>query len=672
MKRIALILFLSIGSVYCHSQSNKIDSLQAILPKNQSEYQFQVLKELVRATWHTDTELALKYSREAIKLAKGLGKMNLEASSLNMSAWVHMYRSDFDSAFYFGRRALRMAILANDSIEIYGAYNTIGSFHKNAGDLHAALYNYLLSHRIATKINDTNILPAISGNISVVYNQLDDFERAIDYAVKAIELSKNSPDLSNLIWAKTALSGAYHSIGRIEEEEALCISVIELSKTINEKFIRAIAHQSLGRLYTEMHRQEAAKQNFDKSIELLTELKSEDFKMISYSGLGTLYSDQQPDSALYFFRKSQTIAKKKMRSEDMLLIYENFIPYFKQNNMEDSVLLYQSRYIELKKSQERENNSRTIKGVLATIEEEENLRLLSAQRANIEAKNRLFQSAVAIITLLIILLSISFLFYRSNQKTNKRLKVKNIESIGQKEQLELLNEEKNKLIGMVAHDLRTPLNSVKGLINLTLLEENEAEKEHFMELIAISTDRMTDMVNRILDVSALESKTLNLKMEQVDLVEILNQLIVVFRINAEKKNQKMQLINNCDSALVVIDKNYFIQVLENLVSNAVKYSEYGTEINIQLDREKDDFLITVRDQGPGISEEDQNELFKEYSTLSSMTTGGEKSTGLGLSIVKKYVEAMQGKIWCKSELGMGSRFILQFGSVPAVKRGELN
>jgi signal transduction histidine kinase/ligand-binding sensor domain-containing protein len=240
------------------------------------------------------------------------------------------------------------------------------------------------------------------------------------------------------------------------------------------------------------------------------------------------------------------------------------------------------------------------------------------------------------------------------------LKEQNVEISLKKDELEVLNQEKNKLIGMVAHDLRSPLNSVKGLIYITRTEKDKAVKERFMEMIATSTDRMTDMVNRILDVSALEAKTLNLRMEKVDLVVLINQRMINFRMNAETKKQQVELILNCDSATIEIDKNYFIQVLENLMSNAIKYSEHATDIKISLEFNAEQLKLTVQDQGQGISEEEQKNLFKEFTTLSSKTTDGEKATGLGLSIVKKYVEAMNGKIWCESELGVGSKFILQF------------
>ena len=103
-----------------------------------------------------------------------------------------------------------------------------------------------------------------------------------------------------------------------------------------------------------------------------------------------------------------------------------------------------------------------------------------------------------------------------------------------------------------------------------------------------------------------------------------------------------------------------MQVLENLVSNAVKYSPPGKNIFVRLQHSAEAVRCEVQDEGPGLSPEDQKKLFGKFARLSAKPTGGEHSTGLGLSIVKKMVEAMNGKVWCESELGKGATFIVEF------------
>ncbi len=102
-----------------------------------------------------------------------------------------------------------------------------------------------------------------------------------------------------------------------------------------------------------------------------------------------------------------------------------------------------------------------------------------------------------------------------------------------------------------------------------------------------------------------------------------------------------------------------MQVIDNLISNALKYSPFDTTITIRVKAKSDNVRLEVEDEGPGISEEEMPKLFGKFARLSAQPTGGEHSTGLGLSIVKKMVEAMNGKVWCESEPGKGATFIVE-------------
>ncbi|MFZ6002154.1 MAG: sensor histidine kinase, partial [Bacteroidota bacterium] len=112
-------------------------------------------------------------------------------------------------------------------------------------------------------------------------------------------------------------------------------------------------------------------------------------------------------------------------------------------------------------------------------------------------------------------------------------------------------------------------------------------------------------------------------------------------------------------AIVFGDSLFLIQVFENLISNALKFSEKGKQVEVEISSSDSQVRVVVKDQGPGLTAEDQALLFKKFQRLSTHPTDGEKSTGLGLSIVKKYVELMGGRVWCESEQGHGASFIVE-------------
>ncbi len=238
----------------------------------------------------------------------------------------------------------------------------------------------------------------------------------------------------------------------------------------------------------------------------------------------------------------------------------------------------------------------------------------------------------------------------------------------QKSQIELknrelteLNHEKNHLIGIVAHDLRNPLTSaltIGGMLksDKQLSEEQREYTSHMLNAM----ERMNDMVNRILDIKAIESKSLDIQLEKTNLAEVLEQVQRNFQDNICNKKLNFSITVDHPKPVALVDRNYLTQVFENLLSNAIKFSPPGRDIKASFLKQNGYIVTAIEDQGPGITDEDRDRLFQKYQKLSARPTGGEQSTGLGLSIVKKFVEAMNGKVWCESVPGTGATFKVQF------------
>jgi signal transduction histidine kinase len=234
------------------------------------------------------------------------------------------------------------------------------------------------------------------------------------------------------------------------------------------------------------------------------------------------------------------------------------------------------------------------------------------------------------------------------------------------EELLTLNNEKNNLIGIVAHDLKSPLNQIKGLVSLIRVTAKlEGESADCLTMIESSALRLSSMIAKILDIEAIESRQLNLKMERTNLSEVLTGLEIRFKLDAIQKHIELQGAIPPD-VYIDIDKNYLNQILENLLSNAIKFSPSHKHVCLKLIENDRDVVIEVKDEGPGLTEDDKKKLFSKYQKLSAKPTGSESSTGLGLSIVKKFVESMQGQIWCESDAGQGASFFVKFSKSHAV------
>lgn len=230
------------------------------------------------------------------------------------------------------------------------------------------------------------------------------------------------------------------------------------------------------------------------------------------------------------------------------------------------------------------------------------------------------------------------------------------------EELQQLNDEKDELVNIVAHDLRSPLNQIRGLLNLIKLSPDNLtpDQQQFLDLGLKSSERLSNMIGRILDTNAMDAHEIALHLEMVDLDILLEEVVTNFRIQASEKDITLQLILPEEPIEIELDRNYTIQVLENLLSNALKFSPPETQVQVLLYADEDVARIEVVDEGPGISEKDQKRLFSRFQTLTARPTAGEASSGLGLSIAKRYVEAMGGNIGCSSEMGEGSTFYVEF------------
>ena len=228
------------------------------------------------------------------------------------------------------------------------------------------------------------------------------------------------------------------------------------------------------------------------------------------------------------------------------------------------------------------------------------------------------------------------------------------------EELVQLNQEKNNLIGVVAHDLRSPLRQMMGLLTLVKMNVKvDDTSATYLDMVAKSALRLDDMIVKILDVDAIDAQQLNVKIEAVDLSAMCGAVADRFGVDALRK--RISIIRKIDPEIFVrADKDYLEQVLENLLSNAIKFSPFERQVFVSLQALDERVRCEIRDQGPGLSEDDKKKLFGKYQKLSARPTDHEPSTGLGLSIVKKFVSAMNGEIACESEPGKGACFWISF------------
>ncbi|MCK5719653.1 MAG: response regulator [Thiomargarita sp.] len=239
---------------------------------------------------------------------------------------------------------------------------------------------------------------------------------------------------------------------------------------------------------------------------------------------------------------------------------------------------------------------------------------------------------------------------------SKEIEAKNLDLVK-------LNQDKNEFLGIATHDLKNPLSAIMGCAEE--IEEccNEMSREEIAELSGLikqASTKMSTLITNLLDVNQIESGQIKLNLADIDILSIVKNIAQDYTKRAKEKNIAVHFSHEGSNFQAHLDADAVGQILDNIISNAVKYSPLGKNIYIKLIADKDKIRCEVKNEGEGLNEADQKKLFGKFNRLTTKPTGKEHSNGLGLFIVKKLAEAMNAKVWCESKLSQGATFIIEF------------
>lgn len=234
--------------------------------------------------------------------------------------------------------------------------------------------------------------------------------------------------------------------------------------------------------------------------------------------------------------------------------------------------------------------------------------------------------------------------------------------------LKRLNEEKNALLSITAHDLKNPLTAIMGSAELLLKRAEISEIEenfNLVEIITSSSKKALNIIQDLLEVQALEEGKVKITRTHFDARDVVIQSVDEFMYAAAKKKIKINYEEDEKECSLFTDQKKFARIIDNLISNAIKFSPPNSEVNVKcecIDLSKNNPIIrvTIQDSGPGFTKSDLEKLYTKFAKLSAKPTGNESSTGLGLSIVKKIVELLDGIIELRTKENEGSTFIISF------------
>ena len=278
---------------------------------------------------------------------------------------------------------------------------------------------------------------------------------------------------------------------------------------------------------------------------------------------------------------------------------------------------------------------------------------------------RLLVSATGYLALIVFMYCLGVIFETGRERALDKMQEALVKLKASKEQLVHLNREKNECLGIAAHDLKNPLTTI--IMGSEMMQNTNPAPHHqnIIRGIVEAGTRMRDLISNLLDANAIEEGRFTSKLERCDLVTLLAEGAGHNAVAAARKEISLTMLSSGE-AWARADRAATMQILDNFISNAVKYSPLKSTVRLQALAANGRVTVAIIDEGPGLSPADQQQLFRKFTRLSAKPTGGESSNGLGLSIVKRLAEAMGGVVECRSALGKGSTFLVH---LPAWSEG---
>ena len=658
-----------------------IDSIKHHLASAEGKKRFDLLNDLAWEYRFAYPDSTIYFSNQALELGQKINLPKGMARSINFIGVAFNYKGERLPAFEQYTRANEVAIRQNDSIQIAHSNNNIGRLFFEQGLLGRSYEYFVIARSIFTALNDSIGLAYTYQSIGNLYKSQRDYSKAEDNYLKAyhIRLALGNPrdimsaqlylgrlyqetnqlensirffeladstghvinDEINLAEIKTYLAESYLLIGQLDKAEAMCQEGLKVILKKNNLRMMPQAYHTMGQILFQRNDFAGAKKHFLMSLDIAERIKDLNSKMEAY----------------YFLWKVSQ----------------------KQNN-KNEILTHHNQYLILKDSIKDLDLTRQVERLQFEIEiqrkEKENL-LLKANEARNSAviqqqklENIILIVIIGFISILGLLLWINGKRRRDiNEKLveqNEEIQKQREEIIRQNEklskrnqQLSDLNHEKDTLMSIVAHDLKSPLNRIDGIAYLMGMDGKlDRQLQDYVDMVKNATRNGLDLITDLLDVHMLE-ENVEPNYSSFDISRFLLEKTEDLSPSAESKNIHLN-ITRVENEEVFTDRDYLDRIFDNLLSNAIKFSPKNSIVDISADRTEYEFWIRIKDHGPGFSSEDKNFLFQKFKKLSARPTAGETSNGLGLAIVKILVDRLKGKIELISDQGKGSEFIIRF------------
>lgn len=678
-----LTLAACLVSLFIFSQNEKIDNLTVQLAYQQQDstkvdLSLMLIDELYAAK---DYKKALVYINQTTILAEKLNYTKGLAQSSYYRALIFAENNDYFNAIDHYTKSRKFYLKISDTLGIAKVSNSIGLIEIKRGNYAVGLQNSLSAIEIFEKKDLKEELSAAYNNLAEAYFKTNQIDKAIDFNFKALEVRNQIDDRQGIIFSTKNIAELYS----IRKEHRRAIDyyekVLGLLNPNNDKDLRGEILPKLGSEYLRFKEYQKAAEYLVEGLKYNRQQGNDEGILRALNAIGNL--NLQKDNlklAEIQLNEAYSIAQKIDNKTELLENYKLHIALDSIRDNFKNAFFWQNKYYDLKQELAQVDqpvyptdiepiNLTEIKDPIAVeISKPQLNKNLSFLTKWINNPYVLYGTLVALLLLLSLLIYTLVLTKNlKNKIADQREKlnqeqVRNEAILEQTHHLEEVNQVKDKLFSIVSHDLKDSISSIKAFLNL--LREDSISKEEFYELIpelSENANNASSLLFNLLNWSKSQMQSLEPKPELFNIQDVFHTKIALVEQKVEDKN--IVLIDESQRDYVYADRSMIEIVVQNLITNAVKFSRTGDVITISNQDLHGKSLICIEDTGVGISRENLEKLFKANKNFTTVGTKNEKGTGLGLTIAKDLVELNNGRIWAESTQNVGSKFYIELPKI---------
>ncbi len=643
--RILFIFSLLIAATVFSSQ--KKDTILTALEKMNEKEQINKLKDLCWDNRSINPNLAIQYGKMALEKIDESVNDRSKSEVLNFLGVIYGNLGNLDSAYYYYQYAMDVAAELMDSTQIAYSLNNLGDYYYKSALYSAALEKIFEAYGIFETIGDRRGMAYTLNDIGEIYLVQKDYEKALDNFLRSGDIRKSRDDERG--YAKSLIN-----LGRVyfaEKKYDTALKTFEDAEPYcrNSGYIKGLSwiQAGVGDIYFELGEYDLALKNKYRALDIDNQIGNKYGQIINYNKLGYLYlklSDLQ--------KAEEYLNKAKMESRltghlDQLMISYNHLKdlYYLKKNYKKA-FLFMEDFSSLRDSIYSQENQNKIADLQTAFFNERKIRENELLKKDIEIQKSTRNFFVALFFL--ITLAIIFLIskYKSAQKHNQLLNE--------------LNESKDKLFSIIAHDLKSPFSALSSISQFLQTEYDnldENDKRELIYSIASSSEDIQKLLNDLLNWARSQRGVIQIRKSPLDINDLLVSLSDTYKFFAKNKDISIK-VQSRDGMTVKADKFIIETIIGNLLNNAVKFSHRHGEVILSAKQENNRTIISVQDHGTGMPKKLVDEINTSEKVLITKGTGNEEGTGLGLALCKDFSRLHDAELQIESEPGKGSLFTL--------------